>query len=83
LDPLATVGWNLRQKEIDELRAENELLRLRGDTFYETTTKMHAENQRLRAALEAVATNLPCNVCTFRAQEDPRRTARVALDRAT
>jgi seryl-tRNA synthetase len=27
LDPMATAGWNLRQKEVDELRAENQRLR--------------------------------------------------------
>jgi predicted nucleic acid-binding Zn-ribbon protein len=37
--------------ERDELRAENRLLRLRGDTYLEQLQQKHAENERLRAAI--------------------------------
>jgi len=36
--------------ERDELRAENRLLRLRGDTYLEQLQQKHAEIERLRAA---------------------------------
>jgi hypothetical protein len=41
----------------DELRAENKVLRLRGDTYLEQLQQKHAENERLREALEWVRDN--------------------------
>lgn len=54
--------------QVQMVRAENELLRLRGDTFFEALkdcNRIHAENERLRAALVQIENwvgKLPSNM---------------------
>ncbi len=50
MDPLATVGWNMRQPEIEELRAENERLMLADRQWADHVKRLAEENERLRAA---------------------------------
>jgi hypothetical protein len=65
--------------ERDELRAENRLLRLRGDTYLEQLQQKHAENERLRAALKRFGNHqMTCSY--FRGKE--RGTCDCGFDKA-
>lgn len=48
---------------------------------YQTIEALRVEVERLRAALEHIANVPPCTACQLVAQMDPRRVARLALER--